>query len=31
MEDIADKLGMDISATNAVHIANPKTAEFQVR
>ncbi|OXB83072.1 UNVERIFIED_CONTAM: hypothetical protein H355_016636 [Colinus virginianus] len=29
-EDIADKLGMDISATNAVHIANPKTAEFQV-
>ncbi|XP_020858476.1 phenylalanine--tRNA ligase beta subunit isoform X3 [Phascolarctos cinereus] len=29
-EDIADKLGMDISATKAVHIANPKTAEFQV-
>uniref|UniRef100_A0A8C5U2G8 Phenylalanine--tRNA ligase beta subunit n=1 Tax=Malurus cyaneus samueli TaxID=2593467 RepID=A0A8C5U2G8_9PASS len=29
-EDIADKLGMDISATNAVRIANPKTAEFQV-
>uniref|UniRef100_A0A8C9FHA9 Phenylalanine--tRNA ligase beta subunit n=1 Tax=Pavo cristatus TaxID=9049 RepID=A0A8C9FHA9_PAVCR len=29
-EDIADKLGMDVSATNAVHIANPKTAEFQV-
>uniref|UniRef100_A0A8C0VAK1 Phenylalanine--tRNA ligase beta subunit n=1 Tax=Cyanistes caeruleus TaxID=156563 RepID=A0A8C0VAK1_CYACU len=29
-EDIADKLGTDISATNAVHIANPKTAEFQV-
>uniref|UniRef100_A0A803V7I0 Phenylalanine--tRNA ligase beta subunit n=1 Tax=Ficedula albicollis TaxID=59894 RepID=A0A803V7I0_FICAL len=29
-EDIADKLGMDISATNAVLIANPKTAEFQV-
>lgn len=30
-EDIADKLGMDISATKAVRIANPKTAEFQVR
>uniref|UniRef100_A0A8C3URX7 Phenylalanine--tRNA ligase beta subunit n=1 Tax=Catharus ustulatus TaxID=91951 RepID=A0A8C3URX7_CATUS len=29
-EDIADKLGTDISATNAVIIANPKTAEFQV-
>ncbi|KAJ7424106.1 Phenylalanine--tRNA ligase beta subunit [Willisornis vidua] len=29
-EDIADKLGMDISATNAVRIANPKTLEFQV-
>ncbi|XP_029415849.1 phenylalanine--tRNA ligase beta subunit isoform X2 [Nannospalax galili] len=29
-EDIADKLGLDISATNAVHINNPKTAEFQV-
>ncbi|XP_027541907.1 phenylalanine--tRNA ligase beta subunit [Neopelma chrysocephalum] len=29
-EDIADKLGMDMSATNAVRIANPKTAEFQV-
>uniref|UniRef100_A0A8D0GBK3 Phenylalanine--tRNA ligase beta subunit n=1 Tax=Sphenodon punctatus TaxID=8508 RepID=A0A8D0GBK3_SPHPU len=29
-EDIADKLGMDIAATKAVHIANPKTAEFQV-
>ncbi|KAM9274691.1 phenylalanine--tRNA ligase beta subunit isoform 3-T3 [Cariama cristata] len=29
-EDIADKLGMDISATKAVRIANPKTAEFQV-
>ncbi|RMC02183.1 hypothetical protein DUI87_21350 [Hirundo rustica rustica] len=29
-EDIADKLGMDISATNAVRIANPKTTEFQV-
>lgn len=29
-EDIADKLGLDISATKAVHIGNPKTAEFQV-
>ncbi|XP_062832643.1 phenylalanine--tRNA ligase beta subunit isoform X2 [Anolis carolinensis] len=29
-EDIANKLGIDISATKAVHIANPKTAEFQV-
>ncbi|XP_053164655.1 phenylalanine--tRNA ligase beta subunit isoform X2 [Hemicordylus capensis] len=29
-EDIADKLGVDISSTKAVHIANPKTAEFQV-
>ncbi|NWH79617.1 SYFB ligase, partial [Piaya cayana] len=29
-EDIADKLGMDISATKAVRIGNPKTAEFQV-
>ncbi|XP_054840131.1 phenylalanine--tRNA ligase beta subunit [Eublepharis macularius] len=29
-EDIASKLGTDISATKAVHIANPKTAEFQV-
>lgn len=29
-EDIADKLRTDISATNAVRIANPKTAEFQV-
>ncbi|XP_044526720.1 phenylalanine--tRNA ligase beta subunit isoform X1 [Gracilinanus agilis] len=29
-EDIADKLSVDISATKAVHIANPKTAEFQV-
>ncbi|KAM8804923.1 SYFB ligase, partial [Eudromia elegans] len=29
-EDIADKLGMDISETKAVKIANPKTAEFQV-
>ncbi|KAL7990852.1 hypothetical protein Chor_014282 [Crotalus horridus] len=29
-EDIASKMGIDISATKAVHIANPKTAEFQV-
>ncbi|CAI5775559.1 phenylalanine--tRNA ligase beta subunit [Podarcis lilfordi] len=29
-EDIANKLGVDISTTKAVHIANPKTAEFQV-
>uniref|UniRef100_A0A8C6XB38 Phenylalanine--tRNA ligase beta subunit n=1 Tax=Naja naja TaxID=35670 RepID=A0A8C6XB38_NAJNA len=29
-EDIVSKLGIDISATKAVHIANPKTAEFQV-
>ncbi|XP_013910581.1 PREDICTED: phenylalanine--tRNA ligase beta subunit [Thamnophis sirtalis] len=29
-EDIASKLGIDISATKAAHIANPKTAEFQV-
>ncbi|KAJ7324875.1 hypothetical protein JRQ81_017895 [Phrynocephalus forsythii] len=29
-EDISSKLGIDISATKAVHIANPKTAEFQV-
>ncbi|XP_038271397.1 phenylalanine--tRNA ligase beta subunit isoform X5 [Dermochelys coriacea] len=29
-EDIADKLSVDISSTKAVHIANPKTAEFQV-
>uniref|UniRef100_A0A8C3T825 Phenylalanine--tRNA ligase beta subunit n=1 Tax=Chelydra serpentina TaxID=8475 RepID=A0A8C3T825_CHESE len=29
-EDIADKLGVDICSTKAVHIANPKTAEFQV-
>ncbi|XP_048719443.1 phenylalanine--tRNA ligase beta subunit isoform X1 [Caretta caretta] len=29
-EDIADKLGVDISSTKAVHVANPKTAEFQV-
>ncbi|XP_064610852.1 phenylalanine--tRNA ligase beta subunit-like [Liolophura sinensis] len=29
-EDIADKLQKDIKDTGAVHIANPKTAEFQV-
>uniref|UniRef100_A0ACB8FAP6 Uncharacterized protein n=1 Tax=Sphaerodactylus townsendi TaxID=933632 RepID=A0ACB8FAP6_9SAUR len=29
-EDIANKLGIDLSATKAVHISNPKTAEFQV-
>ncbi|KAJ8388707.1 hypothetical protein AAFF_G00131160 [Aldrovandia affinis] len=29
-EDIADKLGKSIAETGAVHIANPKTAEFQV-
>ncbi|XP_056138961.1 phenylalanine--tRNA ligase beta subunit [Lampris incognitus] len=29
-EDIADKLGKKISETMAVHISNPKTAEFQV-
>ncbi|XP_069069567.1 phenylalanine--tRNA ligase beta subunit [Pleurodeles waltl] len=29
-EDIASKLCVDISVTKAVHIANPKTAEFQV-
>ncbi|XP_078064937.1 phenylalanine--tRNA ligase beta subunit [Mustelus asterias] len=29
-EDIADKLGKDIAETRAIHIANPKTAEFQV-
>ncbi|KAJ8350096.1 hypothetical protein SKAU_G00252260 [Synaphobranchus kaupii] len=29
-EDIADKLGKNITETRAVHIANPKTAEFQV-
>ncbi|XP_060098170.1 phenylalanine--tRNA ligase beta subunit [Heteronotia binoei] len=29
-EDIANKMGIDISATKAVHIANPKTVEFQV-
>ncbi|XP_073437226.1 phenylalanine--tRNA ligase beta subunit [Dendrobates tinctorius] len=30
VDDIADKLGIPVSATNAAHIANPKTAEFQV-
>ncbi|KAM8953971.1 phenylalanine--tRNA ligase beta subunit [Pelodytes ibericus] len=30
VDDIADKLGIPVSSTNAVHIANPKTAEFQV-
>ncbi|XP_053729549.1 phenylalanine--tRNA ligase beta subunit [Synchiropus splendidus] len=29
-EDIADKLGKKISETRAIHISNPKTAEFQV-
>uniref|UniRef100_A0A8B9HE34 Phenylalanine--tRNA ligase beta subunit n=1 Tax=Astyanax mexicanus TaxID=7994 RepID=A0A8B9HE34_ASTMX len=29
-EDIADKLGKKITETRAVHISNPKTAEFQV-
>ncbi|KAM9318042.1 phenylalanine--tRNA ligase beta subunit [Pholidichthys leucotaenia] len=29
-EDLADKLGKKISETRAVHISNPKTAEFQV-
>ncbi|RVE64728.1 hypothetical protein OJAV_G00128650 [Oryzias javanicus] len=29
-EDIADKLSKKISDTRAVHISNPKTAEFQV-
>ncbi|KAF4085749.1 hypothetical protein AMELA_G00098850 [Ameiurus melas] len=29
-EDIADKLGKNITETRAVHISNPKTAEFQV-
>ncbi|CAD7677268.1 unnamed protein product [Nyctereutes procyonoides] len=29
-EDIADKLGLDISATKAVHVSNPKMAEVQV-
>ncbi|KAG7479643.1 phenylalanine-tRNA ligase beta subunit [Solea senegalensis] len=29
-DDIADKLGRKISDTKAVHISNPKTAEFQV-
>lgn len=30
-EDIADKLGKNIAETRAVHISNPKTAEFQVK
>ena len=30
-EDIADKLGKKIADTGAAHIANPKTAEFQVK
>ncbi|XP_076472413.1 phenylalanine--tRNA ligase beta subunit-like [Babylonia areolata] len=29
-EDIAEKMRKDIKTTNAVHIANPKTLEFQV-
>lgn len=29
-EDIAEKLGKKLSETRAVHISNPKTAEFQV-
>ncbi|KAK7882757.1 hypothetical protein WMY93_028931 [Mugilogobius chulae] len=29
-EDIADKLGKKIEDTKAIHISNPKTAEFQV-
>ncbi|XP_077978083.1 phenylalanine--tRNA ligase beta subunit-like [Glandiceps talaboti] len=29
-EDVADKLKKDLSTSKAVHIANPKTAEFQV-
>ncbi|XP_051963610.1 phenylalanine--tRNA ligase beta subunit-like [Xyrauchen texanus] len=29
-EDIADKLGKNIAETRAVHISNPKTAEFEV-
>ncbi|XP_076833236.1 phenylalanine--tRNA ligase beta subunit [Brachyhypopomus gauderio] len=29
-EDIADKLGKNIKDTKAVHICNPKTAEFEV-
>uniref|UniRef100_A0A3Q2EDM5 Phenylalanine--tRNA ligase beta subunit n=1 Tax=Cyprinodon variegatus TaxID=28743 RepID=A0A3Q2EDM5_CYPVA len=30
-EDIAEKLGKKISDVKAVHISNPKTADFQVR
>nr|XP_022336972.1 phenylalanine--tRNA ligase beta subunit-like [Crassostrea virginica] len=29
-DDVADKLGRNIKNVNAVHIANPKTLEFQV-
>lgn len=29
-EDISDKLGKKIADIKAVHISNPKTAEFQV-
>lgn len=29
-EDTADKLSLDISASKAIHISNPKTAVFQV-
>eukprot|EP00057_Strongylocentrotus_purpuratus_P013914 XP_011668388.1 PREDICTED: phenylalanine--tRNA ligase beta subunit [Strongylocentrotus purpuratus] len=29
-DDISDKLQVDIATTKAVHISNPKTAEFQV-
>ncbi|KAI4882224.1 hypothetical protein NFI96_025672 [Prochilodus magdalenae] len=29
-EDIADKLGKNIADSNAAHLANPKSAEFQV-
>lgn len=29
--DIADKLGKNIKDLAAVHIGNPKTAEFQVK
>ncbi|XP_011448986.3 phenylalanine--tRNA ligase beta subunit [Magallana gigas] len=29
-DDVADKLGKNIKNVNAVHIANPKTLEFQV-
>ncbi|XP_071479166.1 phenylalanine--tRNA ligase beta subunit-like [Diadema antillarum] len=29
-EDVSDKLQLDLAKTKAVHISNPKTAEFQV-